>query len=47
VDVQDPLLKQLGIRYVAFRQEPPPEVTAHLMPLSAAPIGSLWLYRIL
>ncbi len=47
VDVQDPLLKQLGIRYVAFRQEPPPEVTAHLKPLSAAPIGSLWLYRIL
>jgi hypothetical protein len=46
VGVPDPLLKQLGIRYVAFDQKPPPEATAHLIPLSATPVGTLWLYRL-
>ncbi|MDP8990027.1 MAG: hypothetical protein M3N41_08110 [Acidobacteriota bacterium] len=47
VGVSDPLLKQLGIRYLAFDKEPPPGVTAYLMPLSAVPVGGLWLYRLL
>jgi hypothetical protein len=47
VAVPDPLLKQLGIRYIAFDQKPPPEATVHLMPLSATPVGRLWLYRLL
>ena len=47
VDVSDPLLKELDIRYLAFDQKPPPGVTARLMPLSATPVGNLWLYRTL
>jgi hypothetical protein len=47
VDASDPLLKELGIRYLAFDQKPPPEVTAHLIPLSVTPVGRLWLYRLL
>jgi hypothetical protein len=46
VDTSDPLLKKLGIRYLAFDQKPPPGVTAHLIPLSATPVSTLWLYRI-
>jgi hypothetical protein len=46
VDTSDPLLKELGIRYLAFDQKPPPEVTAQLIPLSATPVSTLWLYRI-
>jgi hypothetical protein len=45
VEVTDPLIKELGIRYIAFDQKPPPEATAHLMPLSVTPVGKLWLYR--
>ena len=47
VDVSDPLLKELGIRYIAFDRKPPPEATTHLMPLSVVPVGKLWLYRVL
>ncbi len=46
VGVADPLLKQIGIRYLAFDKKPPPEVITHLTPLSATPVGKLWLYSI-
>lgn len=47
VGVSDPLLKQLGIRYLAFDKKPPPEAAAYLMPLSDTPVGRFWLYRLL
>jgi hypothetical protein len=46
VDVSDPLLEELGIRYIAFDRKPPPEAAIHLMPVSVAPVGKLWLYRV-
>ena len=42
----DPLLGQLGIRYLAFDQKPPDAVTSHLIPLANHELDSLWLYKI-
>ncbi|MBV9302196.1 MAG: hypothetical protein JOY62_11150 [Acidobacteriaceae bacterium] len=42
----DPLLPALGIRYVAFDQQPAPALVAGLMPLSAETIPGFWLYRL-
>jgi hypothetical protein len=42
----DPLLKALGIRYVAFDQQPQADLLTGLIPLSDVPIGGIWLYRI-
>jgi hypothetical protein len=41
----DPLVRKLGIRYFAFAEQPPDEVASKLTPLSAGPVGTLWLYR--
>ena len=42
----DPLLKELGIRFLAFDQRPPESVASHLIPLSDQPLDSLWLYKL-
>jgi hypothetical protein len=45
VSVSDPILKELNIRYFAFDRRPSPEIAAHLIPLSATPVSTFWLYR--
>ncbi|HSU30972.1 MAG TPA: hypothetical protein VLJ11_07035 [Bryobacteraceae bacterium] len=42
----NPLLKQLGIQYLAFDQKPPEEIGSHLVPLTNGEIDHLWLYKI-
>jgi hypothetical protein len=43
----DPLLRQIGIRYEAFDgQPPPPELAAKLIPLSDKAVDGFWLYRV-
>ncbi len=42
----DPLLRQLGIRYVAFDQEPTANLLEGLTPLHPGPLDGLWLYRL-
>jgi hypothetical protein len=42
----NPLLKQLGIQYLAFNQKPPEEIGAHLVPITSTEIDNLWLYKI-
>jgi hypothetical protein len=41
----DPLVRNLGIRYFAFTEEPPGKVASRLTALSGGPVGTLWLYR--
>jgi hypothetical protein len=45
VAVSDPLLDQIGIRYVAFDQRPSAVDASRLIPLSDSPISTFWLYR--
>jgi hypothetical protein len=45
VSVSEPTLRKLNIRYFAFDRRPPPEIAAYLIPLSAEPVSTLWLYR--
>ncbi|HMF74618.1 MAG TPA: hypothetical protein VK604_03055 [Bryobacteraceae bacterium] len=42
----DPLLRQLGITYVAFDRKPAPEISAVLTPLADKEVDGLWLYRL-
>ena len=42
----DPLLRQLGITYVAFDRKPAPAMTAGLVPIADKEVDGLWLYRI-
>jgi hypothetical protein len=44
VSPSDPILRTLGIRYVAFDSKPP-AIAAHLIPLSSHAIDGFWLYR--
>lgn len=46
VSPTDPLLKQIGITYVAFDYRPPPEIASHLIPLTSEPITGVWLYKL-
>lgn len=46
VNPSDPILKKLGIKYVAFGQKPSPSLTAGLVPLTTKPVDNYWLYRI-
>jgi hypothetical protein len=41
-----PELKQIGVRYAAFRFRPPQEIEAKMKPLSAGPVNALWLYEL-
>jgi hypothetical protein len=42
----DALLRQLGIKYAAFDQEPTPAVSSNLIALSDGPIDGFWLYQL-
>ena len=46
VSPSDPLLKKLGIKYVAFDRKPADNLVVQLAPLSIRPIDNYWLYRI-
>jgi hypothetical protein len=45
VSPADPILPQIGIRYVAFDQPPPAAWVSKLVPISSRPIDGFWLYR--
>ncbi len=45
VSPTDAILPQLGIKYVAFDEPPPPALIPNLIPLSPQPIDGFWLYR--
>jgi hypothetical protein len=42
----DPLLRQLGITYIAFDHKPAPAIASGLLPLADKEVDGLWLYRI-
>jgi hypothetical protein len=46
VSPSDPLLKELGIKYAAFADQPPATIASRLIPLGNGPIDHFWLYRI-
>ncbi len=46
INPADPLLKELGIHFVAFDKEPSLATSTGLVPIAAGPIDHLWLYRI-
>jgi hypothetical protein len=46
VNPHDPILKELGIRYVAFEHAQPPEMIAGLRALSKLPVSGFWLYEL-
>jgi hypothetical protein len=41
----DPLLRQLGIKYLAFEKRPDPVLSSNLIALSTGPVDGFWLYR--
>jgi hypothetical protein len=42
----DPLLPQVGIRYLAFDSQPDPKLTEHLTALTEEPVDGFWLYKL-
>jgi hypothetical protein len=42
----DPVLKQIGIGYVAFTSKPSPAISSQLIPLTSGPLDNFWLYRL-
>ena len=46
VNPADPLLKELGIRFVAFDRQPVSGTSTGLVPIGSGPIDHLWLYKI-
>ena len=46
VNANDPILRQLGIRYVAFDVKPAPDLSAGLRPISADAVDGFWLYEL-
>jgi hypothetical protein len=42
----DPLLKTVGIRYVAFDAKPEPKFTEGLSAVADVPVDGLWIYRL-
>ncbi len=46
VSPEDPILRQLGIRYAAFETKPTGEIAAKLTPLLDHPTDNFWLYRL-
>jgi hypothetical protein len=46
VDPLDPLLKELGIRYVAFHEHPPADMLKHLKPLIDGTVSEFWIYEL-
>lgn len=46
VSPADPILKQIGIRYVAFDNQPAAVWSSYMRPLSASPVDGFWLYEL-
>ena len=46
VSPADPILKQLGIKYVAFDKPLDPYWSSFVVPLSSGPIDGFWLYQL-
>lgn len=46
VSPADPILKQLGIRYVAFDFQPPAVWLSYMTPLSTTAVDGFWLYEL-
>jgi hypothetical protein len=46
VDPMDPLVKELGIRYVAFHERPTAEMLTHLKPLIEGTVSEFWVYEL-
>lgn len=42
----DSALREIGVRYAAFKDAPPPEVAARMRPLATSRVGGLWLYEL-
>jgi hypothetical protein len=42
----DPGLKQLDVRYAAFRREPPAEIAARMKSLASGPVDGHWLFEL-
>ena len=45
VSASDPILGELGIRYVAFDSKPAAELTIGLQPIVDRPLDGFWIYR--
>jgi hypothetical protein len=41
----DPILKEMGIRYLAFDSRPPAAIESQLIPMTAEPISGVWIYK--
>jgi hypothetical protein len=39
-------LRDIGVRYAAFKQEPPRAVAARMKALATSPVGRFWLYEL-
>ncbi len=46
VSPSDPILRELGIKYVAFDHKPATDISAQLIPITSSPVSTFWLYRI-
>ena len=46
VNPSDPILRTLGIQYIAFDQKPSDAIASQLVPLANESLSSLWLYRL-
>jgi hypothetical protein len=46
VNPADPVVKDLGIRYIAFDHAEPPSAVPGLRPLSDLPVSGFWLYEL-
>jgi len=46
VNPLDPGLRKIGIRFLAFDKQPPPEIRQRLKPLAARRISKFWLYEL-
>jgi hypothetical protein len=47
VSALDPLVKDLGVRYLAFHNRPGPPLLAHLKPLANGAVSEFWLYELI
>jgi hypothetical protein len=45
ISPSDPILKQLGVAYFAFNNQPPPLIASQLMPLTSEPVDGFWIYK--
>ena len=46
VNPLDPKLRKIGIRYVAFQSQPPPDILRSLKPIAPNPVSTFWIYEL-